>query len=151
MEKALKKLGYKDQDRALLINAPEDIKGALLEVFKSPPSEELSEDQEFILFFARELKDVREAAETLAASLRVQGRLWVLYPKKSSRNYTSDLSRDILWDAFSAYGMEAVSNFALDNDWSSIRFRPVSEIRSMKRKNAATKEGRARVEKDPEK
>lgn len=145
MEKALKKLGYKAQERVLLVNAPDDLKENLLAVFQSPPSEEIVEDQEFILFFARELKEVREEVSSLAKSLRPQGRLWIAYPKKSSKRYQSDLSRDILWDAFAEYSMEPVSNFAVDADWSAIRFRPVSEIPSMKRKNAATKEGKTRI------
>jgi len=145
MEQILKKLGYKEQERILLIHAPEDLKEDLVAAFHTQPAEEILEDQEFVLFFARELKEVRTAAERLAASIAPQGRLWIAYPKKSGKKYESDLSRDILWDAFKDYSFEPVSNFAIDADWSAIRFRPVSEIPSMKRKKAATEEGKSRV------
>lgn len=144
MDKVLKKLGYREQTRVLIMNAPQELLGEIRPLLKETPHEEIKGQYEFILFFARALAEVHSARESLAEVIEPEGRLWICYPKKSSKKLKSDLSRDILWDAFGAFGFEPVSNYAIDEDWSSVRFRPVDEIKSLKRRNAATEKGRQR-------
>ncbi len=145
MDRVLKKLGYKGQERVLIMNAPEEILQAMEGLLPAAPDRAVQGRYQFILFFAASLLEVQKARASLAEASEPQGHLWIAYPKKSSRRIRSDLSRDILWDALAEFGFEPVSNIAIDEDWSSVRFRPVEEIRSFRRKTAATAKGKERI------
>ncbi len=51
----------------------------------------------------------------------------------TSKRCRSDITRDTGWDALAAYDAEPVSQVALDEDWSALRFKPFVEIRDPKR------------------
>lgn len=59
--------------------------------------------------------------------------LWLVYPKKSSGTKT-DLSRDIGWLPLEAADFLPVTQIALDETWSALRFRRRSEIKVLTRK-----------------
>ncbi len=46
--------------------------------------------------------------------------MWIAYPKGNK----SDLNRDTLWAKMERRGLRAVANIALDEKWSTVRFRP---------------------------
>ncbi|MCB0690449.1 MAG: hypothetical protein KDC16_02310, partial [Saprospiraceae bacterium] len=71
--------------------------------------------------------------------------VWLCYPKKSSKKYKSELSRETMWDILGSYNMEPVRQIAIDEDWSAIRYRMVNKIKSLTRTNAATREGKNRI------
>ncbi|HTZ69747.1 MAG TPA: hypothetical protein VMB71_03765, partial [Acetobacteraceae bacterium] len=48
--------------------------------------------------------------------------LWVAYPKLTSR-LAADLSRDIIHGLAPEYGLDTVSQIAIDNDWSALRLK----------------------------
>jgi hypothetical protein len=48
--------------------------------------------------------------------------LWIAYPKLSSR-LAADLSRDIIRELAPRYGLDTVSQIALDEDWSALRLK----------------------------
>lgn len=54
-------------------------------------------------------------------------RLWFAYPKQSGA-LAGDLSRDAGWEALAAADFLAVTQVAIDADWSALRFRPRGEI-----------------------
>ncbi|WP_315761117.1 hypothetical protein [Sphingomonas sp. Y38-1Y] len=54
-------------------------------------------------------------------------RLWFGYPKKSGA-HASDISRDAGWERLAEADFLAVTQIALDADWSALRFRPRAEI-----------------------
>jgi hypothetical protein len=68
-------------------------------------------------------------AASLRATLAAQGALhaphafWVLYPKGGR----TDINRDSLWPILSEYGMRPISQVAVDETWSALRFRPLKE------------------------
>ena len=45
----------------------------------------------------------------------------------------SGITRDVGWGARMAYDVGPVSQVALDEDWSALRFRPFTQIRAPKR------------------
>lgn len=142
MEAVLKKLGYKNGMSVLLENLPEDIKENIeMAITKSDLNVE-KENYDFIMFFAKEMKVLDKERERLSKAIGKDGRLWIIYPKKSSKKYKSDLSRDVLWSVFGEFGFEPVSNFSVDEDWSALRFRKAEEIGKMKRKVFASEEGK---------
>jgi hypothetical protein len=48
--------------------------------------------------------------------------LWVAYPKLSSK-LAGDLSRDIIHSLAPGYGLDTVSQIAIDEDWSALRLK----------------------------
>ena len=53
--------------------------------------------------------------------------LWLAYPKLTS-NLASDLSRDIIHALAPKYGLDTVSQIAIDDDWSALRFKRIGQI-----------------------
>lgn len=56
--------------------------------------------------------------------LKATAILWVAYPKLTSR-LAGDLSRDVIHKAAPAHGLDTVSQIAIDEDWSALRFKRV--------------------------
>jgi len=127
----LKKLNVKDQTSIFALNTPEEFSGVLaqwqeqLTVLVDPPSEPCP----FVLIFARDQAQLAEIKPILKSIMDPTGLIWVAYPKKSSKRYKSDLSRDDFWEALKDLGLEPVRQIALDEDWSALRFKPGSEIK----------------------
>jgi hypothetical protein len=48
--------------------------------------------------------------------------LWVAYPKSSSE-LAADLSRDVIHALALRYGLDTVSQIAIDEDWSALRLK----------------------------
>ncbi len=48
---------------------------------------------------------------------------WVAYPKANR----VDINRDSLWPILSEYGMRPISQVALDDTWSALRFRALKD------------------------
>ncbi|NDK56885.1 YdeI/OmpD-associated family protein [Pontibacter fetidus] len=60
------------------------------------------------------------------AALKPGGILWVAYPKKTS-GIKSDLTRDEGWATIKEMGYAGVRQVAIDDTWSSLRFKHTSE------------------------
>ena len=50
--------------------------------------------------------------------------LWLAYPKLTS-NLAADLSRDVIHALAPKYGLDTVSQIAIDDDWSALRLKRV--------------------------
>lgn len=139
MEQTLKKLLYKGQSPALVLNAPEG-----LEVIKNA-DKSVNGKYAFILAFARNLDELNVMAKSLTKAIEGEGYLWICYPKGTSKKYRSDINRNTLLAAFGPYGFEGVTQVAVDDDWSALRVRPVDEIKTMKRQRAVSEKGKERI------
>jgi hypothetical protein len=139
MEQTLKKLQYKGQSPALVLNVP-----AGLELIKDA-GESIEGKYAFILAFARTLEELKGMAKGLTEAIEGEGYLWICYPKGTSKKYKSDINRNTLLAAFGPYGFEGVTQIAVDDDWSALRVRPVDEIRTMKRQWAVSEKGKERI------
>jgi hypothetical protein len=69
-------------------------------------------------------------AAEVASAYRPGGHLWIAYPKKSGA-IRSDLTRDHGWEPIAAVGLLAVTQVALNADWSALRFRYRDEIKQL--------------------
>ena len=100
----------------------------------------------FLIAFVTKLDDIEATSESIAGMDAGDVTVWLAYPKKSSKRYTCEFSRDTGWEPLGRAGFEGVRQVAIDEDWSAIRFRRVEFIKTMKRdpKRALTDEGRAR-------
>jgi hypothetical protein len=47
--------------------------------------------------------------------------VWVLYPKGNR----TDVNRDTLWRMIAPYGLRPITQVAVDETWSALRFRPI--------------------------
>ena len=140
----LKKLQLKDQNPLLIMNAPAEYKLVLASVsvhYDLTPKQKYS----FIQLFVRSKVEIEHDAEQVIYALDGDGMLWVAYPKKSSKKYTSDISRDSGWEIFGKHSFEPVRQIAIDEDWSALRFRNVDYIKDLKRRSALSQKGQDRM------
>lgn len=150
MNPLLKKLNFKAQERILILNSPEEFHNALAEIkleTEVDHSENASQLYNFILIFVKSCNEIIRISGKLEEFTAPSSILWIAYPKKSSKKYASDISRDDGWQPIGELGYEPVRQVAVDDDWSALRFRKAAEIKTMKRSSsmAISKEGKTRT------
>jgi predicted SnoaL-like aldol condensation-catalyzing enzyme len=127
-----KKLGLKPGMRALVVAAPS---GYLKSLDSLPEGVVLSEavggTHEFVQFFAKKRSDIEQSAKKLLKAAAPGALVWITYPKKTS-GVESDLSREVVWSAMEGTGWRPVSQIAIDEVWSALRFRPTEDVKSRK-------------------
>lgn len=126
MNELLKKLNFKAQKKIVILNEPEEFK-VFSEDFKNYTEIQNNftdnEKVDFAIIFVREFSEVDSALGIINGKLGENAVLWFSYPKKSSKKYKSDIARDPLWEKFGKIGMTGVRMIAIDDDWSSMRFK----------------------------
>ena len=75
------------------------------------------------LVWADDAASLRGILDKQAARLAQAGVLWVAYPKGNR----ADINRDTLWPILGEYGMRPISQIAVDDVWSALRFRPLAD------------------------
>ena len=80
-------------------------------------------DADTAVLFATSASTLEAALADHAGELGVPGALWIAYPKGGR----SDLKRDTLWPMLRPYGMRPISQIAIDDTWSALRFRPLAD------------------------
>jgi len=115
------KLGIKPAQSVLVINPPgnyETLVGGL------PPGTTVVRHRpaDVVHVFARTLVELAEHGAEATAAVKPGGLVWISYPK----NGASELKRDMLRDAIN--GWQPVSQVAIDDTWSAMRFRPDAEV-----------------------
>jgi hypothetical protein len=115
------KLGIKPAQSIFLINPPGDyaeMVGGL------PPGTTVVRHRpaDVVHLFARSMVELAEHGVEATAAVKPGGLVWISYPKDGA----SDLKRDLLRDAIN--GWQPVTQVALDDTWSAMRFRPDEEV-----------------------
>jgi hypothetical protein len=123
----LDKLGYKPGTAALSWQVPASLAAELSALNPAP-------DPTFFLAFVHDRAELAEAAAAIASAYRTGSHLWFAYPKKSGA-IRSDLTRDHGWEPIAALGLLAVTQVALNADWSALRFRYRDEIKQLLRRS----------------
>ena len=97
--------------------------------------------------FAITQTELSTVSNTMAYAAEGDAVLWVAYPKGTSKKYSCEFNRDTGWDILGAAGFEPVRQVAIDEDWSSLRFRRTEFIKSLTRNNAMaiSEEGKRRT------
>lgn len=140
MTTLFKKLNFKEQKSISILNAPDSFKEEM-DAMKQHCHvlEELPKDQvEFVLGFALEQAELNELLNSINPLVKTDAILWLAYPKKSSKKYKTDISRDKGWSLAGEMEFEAVRLVAIDQDWSVIRLRKVHYIKKLTRKKSFT-------------
>ncbi|MGP4078683.1 DUF3052 domain-containing protein [Pseudalkalibacillus sp. R45] len=149
MHPLLKKMNYKNQPEIWVIKAPAEFEETMKEIADEVTiMEDLKAGSKihFVLVFTYEKTDVGPFVKELLPQLEEDAVVWFAYPKKSSKKYTSDLTRDTGWQPLGDAGFEGVRQVALNEDWSALRFRHVDYIKTLTRnkKLAMTEQGKNR-------
>jgi predicted SnoaL-like aldol condensation-catalyzing enzyme len=132
MTSIVKKLGLKPGMHALILGAPSGYMDSLAPLPDGVAvSMSLGNAHEFVQFFATKKSEITKSAKKLLQSAAPGALVWVTYPKKTS-NLDSDLSREEVWAAMEGTGWRPVSQIAIDDVWSALRFRPIQDVKSRK-------------------
>lgn len=150
MPSTFEKLNLKDQRQIVVLNSPESFARELAALRGVTSLRHLKDagEIEFSLAFVTKQRDVDTIGETVAQKAKGDAVVWFAYPKGTSKNYESEISRDNGWQILRKLGFDTVRAVAIDEDWSALRFRRVEFIKSMKRDRkpaiTAKRKGRAR-------
>jgi hypothetical protein len=137
----LRKLNHKGNGAVYVMDSPGEFYDSI---------EKMKEETEVVTSFTTKshvpllLVFIRDKADLLAKMDEVKRMidsntiLWFAYPKKSSKRYKSDITRDAGWDPLGAMGYEPVRQIALDEDWSALRFKAVATIKKLTRNSSMT-------------
>ena len=131
-EALIKKLQIKPGMRVMVLNAPE----GYVERLASLPEGAVFVDRgpaDWVQVFMRNKIEVDALAPRGIEAVTREGILWLCYPKGGAKAGT-DINRDTGWDVMLLAGWGPVSQIALDERWSALRWRPESDV---KRKGGA--------------
>lgn len=124
----LDKLGFRAGTRTAIWRLPD----ALAPIF-ADASLAAGEPPRWLIAFAKDNAAVAEAAHAFAPRYVAGGHLWLCYPKKTGR-IDSDIDRDKGWEPVAALGLLPVTQVAIDDMWSALRWRRREEIAKLTRK-----------------
>lgn len=148
MTPLFKKLNYKGQSTLYVLHAPPGFKPeaqAMSPVASIKTSLAGAKKIEFVIAFVSTQEAVDRLATTMLPLLADDGVVWFAYPKATSKNYTCEFNRDNGWALLGRLGFEGVRMVAIDEDWSALRFRRATHIRTMTRKFAMSEEGKKKT------
>ena len=77
-----------------------------------------------VLLFASDRAGLEARLPDVLEKMQDAAILWIAYPKLSS-GLAADLSRDIIHALAPKYGLDTVSQIAIDDDWSALRLKRV--------------------------
>jgi hypothetical protein len=149
MPSVFAKLNLKDQSQIAVLHAPPSFEPELASLRGVAVARDLKSagKAEFFLAFVTKQKEIDALGKAIAKSAKGDAVVWFAYPKKSSKKYTCEFSRDTGFQPLGALGFEPVRIVAIDEDWSAIRLRRAGFIKSLTRSYAFTEEGKARIAK----
>jgi hypothetical protein len=112
------RLQVKGERRLAVVDAPSNVDKAVGAVKARGPVK----SADVVLLFVRSQAELKKE---LPMTLKIMGPaaiFWLAYPKLTSP-LAGDLSRDIIRDAAPVYGLDTVSQIAIDEDWSALRLK----------------------------
>jgi hypothetical protein len=126
----IKKLQLKPGLRALFLNAPE---GYVASLGPLPDGITLADGPagtlDFVQLFVRDSTELTTHAPAALAAIKRDGVLWIAYPKQNAKVKT-DITRDRGWEPITAAGLRPVTQIAIDEIWSALRWRPIELVKS---------------------
>lgn len=120
------KLRIKPGQRVLLLNPPagyRDELGLLPEGVEL--ADKLGGSFDFIQVFAKNVAELNRLAPQAIRALSETGRLWVSFPKGTSKMQT-DLTRDAGWEELEKFGLKWVTLISINEVWSAVCLRPTA-------------------------
>jgi len=137
MDTIFSKLNYKEGQTIYVVNTPETFEAVLATIPTDihVKKEILATDEvEFVLIFVTSKAELVALSNKICPLLKGDALFWMAYPKGTSKKYKCDFNRDNCWEIMKPSGMLPVRQIAIDNDWSALRFRKATFIKSLTRK-----------------
>ena len=126
----IKKLRIQPGQRLLILNAPE---GYLSNLGQLPDGVEVKDVPDgvfdFVQVFVKSITELEKQVPVAIKAVKYDGLLWICYPKQSS-GIKTDINRDTGWSVVQKAGLRPVTQVAIDDTWSALRFRPVERVGS---------------------
>jgi hypothetical protein len=123
----LEKLGHKPGMTVAVIGCPANLLPLFLHSTLDGGLPDIS------LGFVQRASDLEPALETLLHGYRRGKALWLAYPKRGG-GIDTDFTRDTGWEALEKRNLLPVTQIAIDNTWSALRFRLREEIPKLTRR-----------------
>jgi glycine cleavage system H protein len=114
------RLQLKGTRRLALIDAPDGLNAVIGAADRRAGLAEA----EVVVLFAADRAALDAALPNLLHTARADAIVWIAYPKLTSP-LAGDLNRDIIHDLTPAFGLDTVSQIAVDADWSAMRMKRV--------------------------
>lgn len=126
----LEKLNLKEEKNLLIQGLPSSIEKqfAKLSFAKNVTPLLKTRKIDWALVFAVNENQLNSILKDVIPALHQDGKLWVAYPKTSSK-IASDLNRDCSWYLLTSNGFEGVEQVALDHVWSALWFKKSNNIK----------------------
>ena len=115
------KLGIKPGFKVLLADAPAGFAASLDPLPAGAILTTAVEPVEVILLFVTSLAGLGEALPDLKPLLRRGGLFWIAWRKGG----VGEVTRDNMWPIAGSFGLQPVSNVAVNEEWSALRFKVV--------------------------
>lgn len=117
-----KKLGIKEGHTVAFIGAPADFESTLGELPADVTvKKQLRGPLDVIVYFSDRKREYVARLPKLKAALRINGGLWIAWPKKAS-GIATDLSESSVQAVGLATGLVDNKGCAIDETWSGLRF-----------------------------
>jgi hypothetical protein len=150
MTALFKKLNFKNQKSILIIDGPTSFEKEL-ELMKNETTifknSQALEEVDFVIGFVQTQNQVDDFITQLKSKLIGDPVVWLAYPKMTSKKLKCEFNRDSGWTKLGEFNFEPVRQVAIDDDWSALRFRKVSFIKTITRREsyALTQDAKART------
>jgi len=115
------RLQVKGDRRLAVVGAPAAVDG---KIGAKKARGDISEAEVVLLFVENRARLDAALPGTLKKAAK-DSVLWIAYPKLTSK-LAGDLNRDIIHELAPKHGIDAVSQIAIDDDWSALRFKRIS-------------------------
>jgi hypothetical protein len=131
LETLLEKLQLKDEKNILIQGLPSSVEKQFIRLnfAKSVTPLLRSRRIDFALVFAVNKKQLTDILHDVLPALAENAKFWIAYPKVTSK-IASDLTRDSNWECLEKFGLDSVSQIAMDNVWTAMRFKKKELIKS---------------------
>lgn len=119
------KLFIKPKHNIHFINAPEGFD--LGELPEAVMLNQGATEQDVVILFVKSHAELAEHFAKARDAVKYDALLWIAYPKQSSK-VKADINRDTMYKAVQEWNYEAVTQVAIDDTWSALRFRPREKV-----------------------
>jgi hypothetical protein len=114
------RLQVKGERRLATISAPAEVDGKIgIENKRCEVSE-----AEVVLLFAADRGHLDSTLPRVIENVSEKAIIWIAYPKLTSK-LAKDLSRDLIHALAAKFGLDTVSQIAIDDDWSAMRVKRI--------------------------
>jgi hypothetical protein len=117
-----KKLGIKDDFRAVLLHVPDEVKTELRSALAKCRIHKIADrDLDFVFLFVKSRAGLEFELRPAARALAPAGMLWISWPKKSS-GVVTDLTENIIRQSGLDAGLVDIKVCAVSDVWSGLKF-----------------------------